>query len=99
MKEIKALIASTAVRTAGLNKKQLPDNNYNQLITDYADLTSTGKDMTAWYRSVIRRVGAEKFCRLASIARVDGIDKPRYFSWLLKREMTSLRSEPEGDGV
>lgn len=62
------------------------------IITDTRDLTGSGKQMDAWYAKTIRVIGAAKFQQLAGMARADGKNPPRYFSWLLKREALSWSS-------
>ncbi len=78
---------TTAVQL-GLNKlTAVPNKEIDYLIQEYSDLTSGGKSMDGWYATQIRRVGVDKFCRLAGIARQDGKNPARYFSWLLKNEV------------
>lgn len=58
------------------------------LIEDYGDLTRSGKPMDGYYADTIRRLGVERWLQLAHVARVEGKNKPRYFNWLLKHELS-----------
>jgi len=66
-----------------------PSNDeIDYLIETCKDLTQAGgRNMSGWYASAIRNIGAERFRELASLARADGKNPPRYFSWLIKREL------------
>ena len=72
--------------TAVVINKLINNKLIDQVISDYIDLTGGGKDMKGWYATAIRRLGVDRFCQLASIARAEGKNPARYFSWLLKRE-------------
>lgn len=54
-------------------------------LSDYADLMSP--EFYAWYCKIFYQIGRERFHILASTARVEGKDKRRYFSSLLKQEL------------
>lgn len=55
-------------------------------LSQYADLMSP--QFYAWYCKIFYQIGKERFHILASTARVEGKDKKRYFSSLLKSELS-----------
>jgi hypothetical protein len=64
------------------------NDEIDYLIETCKDLTqSSGRDMSGWYAKSIRQIGSERFRELASLARADGKNPPKYFSWLIKREL------------
>lgn len=74
-----------------------PSNNVGKysydcdfLYQDLGDLVNDGFE--SWYKSTFYKLGKDKVLRLASIARADGINKNRYFSFLLKGELTVDKS-------
>lgn len=63
----------------------IDDRYIDLLISENNDILCL--DFKAWYCKCIKLIGADKFVQLASQARSEGKDKPKYFSWLLKREI------------
>jgi len=53
-------------------------------LSDYSDLISP--NFKPWYCKMFYTIGAQRFATLASQARADGIDKPKLFSSLLRKE-------------
>lgn len=45
-----------------------------------------------WYCSAAYKLGVTKLLQLASIARADGKDKPKFFSYLINRELKKHRA-------
>lgn len=54
------------------------------VLEDNNDVINT--TFNGWYAKVIHKIGRQRFCQLASIARQDGKNPSRYFSYLLKQE-------------
>lgn len=66
--------------------------NYDNdvLYRDLRDLTN--ESFRSWYMKAFYKLGRDRVLRLASIARSDGRDKPKYFSKLIKDALTSLNN-------
>ena len=86
--------------THTLNKKseQLISVGFNSNTTDtekhydndnlYGELSDlVNEHHRAWFMKVFYLLGKDRVLRVASIARAEGRDKPRYFSWLIKKEL------------
>lgn len=87
--EISEVLKEKQLSAVDINKTtavQLNNKVIDKIISDYSDLTGGGKDMSGWYASMLRKLGASRFTQLAGVARADGKDPARYFSWLLKQE-------------
>lgn len=54
-------------------------------LSQFADLMHP--DFYAWYCKAWYKIGRERFAVLASQARADGVDRPRLFSSLIKKEL------------
>lgn len=79
---------STATGLTKLNSTvqlQLNAKEQDILFSDLSDLTNV--IFKAWYCQAFGKLGREKVLRLASEARSDGRNKPRYFSYLIKQEL------------
>ena len=59
------------------------DNDH--LLEELSDLTND--NFRAWYCSKFYKLGKDEVLRLASIARADGKNKQKYFSYLLSRKV------------
>jgi hypothetical protein len=66
-----------------LNDIKLYDNDY--LFVELNDLVN--EQYRAWYMSAFYKLGKDLVLKLASIARADGKNQPRYFSYLIKQEL------------
>jgi len=79
--------------TATVNKNKnttataiVSDKQIDIVLSDYKHLIST--DYIAWYSKCIKKIGVDKFIILCGLAEENGKDKPKYLSWLLKKEIT-----------
>lgn len=54
-------------------------------LSQYSDLMHPR--FYAWYCKAFYAIGRERFHQLAAMARVDGRDKPKYFSALIRNEL------------
>jgi len=79
---IKQLSAGDKYKTTAVTA--VSDKEIDLLISDYSDLTGSGKDMSGFYAQWVRKYGVQKFVELAAKARQEGKQPARYFSWLLK---------------
>lgn len=77
---------ATEVRT--LKPIAIDDKQIDLLISENTDVLCL--DFKAWYCKCIKLIGSDKFIQLASLARSEGNNKARYFSWLLKREISNV---------
>ncbi len=55
------------------------------LLEDLSDLINS--EFRLWYLKVFYKLGKETVLRCASIARTEGKNKSRYFSFLIKKEL------------
>lgn len=79
------------IATATVNKNKnttatVSDKQIDIVLSDYKHLISL--DYIAWYSKCIKKIGVNKFIILCGIAEEIGKDKPKYLSWLLKKEIT-----------
>lgn len=80
---------STIQTTATENNLVIPTATEQLSIKEQDILYSMLSDLTndlfkAWYCTTFKRLGREKTMNLASLARADGKDPRKYFSYLLK---------------
>lgn len=64
------------------NKSKKYDNDF--LFEDLSDLVN--ESFKGWYMKQFYRLGKDRILQLASIARADGKNPQRYFSYLIKGE-------------
>jgi len=89
VKQILSYNKNTTDISIDINKYIPTDTNcYRKYENDFlfeelSDLCS--KDFRGWYCKLFYKLGREKVLKLASIARADGKNPPRYFSYLLKQ--------------
>ena len=76
---------ATATVSTKIKPIAIEDKHIDLLINENNDILCL--DFKAWYCKCIKLIGADKFVQLASQARNEGKNKPKYFSWLLKREI------------
>ena len=72
-------LISTDISTDTSNRKTY-DNDI--LFEDLSDLVNSS--FKCWYMKMFYSLGKDKVLKLAAIARADGKNKQRYFSYLLK---------------
>jgi hypothetical protein len=56
------------------------------LLNEYSDLHSN-KD-NGWHATIIRKLGADRYERLARMARADGRFPAKYMTWLINKELS-----------
>lgn len=87
----KEILNNKTIAIASDNKNiktiAIEDKEVDLILKDYNELISS--DFVAWYAKCIKTLGSAKFIQLAEMAKFAGNNKPKYFSWLLKREITT----------
>lgn len=86
-----------------INKKQLSAERFNKptavncttvqvdnLINNLLDLINP--EFKSWYAKAIYKLGRQRVAELAIVAR-RGANPPKYFSWLLKKEIKAAPKE------
>jgi hypothetical protein len=90
--EIKQLLDTTATELNKLKPtatEQLKPHEQDILYTTLSDLVNN--QFRPWYCQAFASLGRERVLELASLARADGKDKCKYFSFLLKKENTCIK--------
>ena len=85
--KIKNTTATVTTATDNINiiTTAVDNKKIDLALSDNSDLISP--EFNGWYAKCIKQIGCNKFYELASLARQQGKNKSRYFSWLLKRAM------------
>jgi len=69
-------------KITGLNKLSKPVSLPRTLVVEFGDLINPR--FQDWYAKQARLLGLDRFRILAAIARQEGKDPAKYFSWLIK---------------